>query len=560
MRPIRLTVSRRIGLVVLLNTVLIGAPVAVMSTLVLEHEARTAAHAAIERNMRVAWNTLKARGDTIHEEGGHLFAGTTPLEEANDLVDEIVAQVGGTATVFRGDQRVATTIRSADGGRALGTTLARNAAFEAVFTREKPFRGIVDILGVSYITGYDPLIDQSGRVVGILYVGLPVAEYFAASHRVRFLTLVILGVSGAAGLGLALLVSRQTLTNPLRRIIDTMTQVAAGARSLPVPDTDRPDDIGAMARALAVFQANAAETERLRAEAERLDQEGRGQRRRELLALADQVEQRLRDAVTRGGASLARLNQAAQALARAAAEADQESATLASASEKASANVESVSAAGQQLAASIQEIARQVTQSTTLAQEAVSEARETSQTAQGLTETAGRIGAVLGLINAIASQTNLLALNATIEASRAGEAGKGFQVVAHEVKDLAGQTAKATDEIKDQIEAVQGETHAMVAAIDAIGHTIDRLASFSTAIAGAVEEQGAVTADIARNVDAASQGVRAVSGGVSTLAQTASETGRMAESLFAVAAELADENKILERELNRFLAELRAGS
>ncbi len=231
---------------------------------------------------------------------------------------------------------------------------------------------------------------------------------------------------------------------------------------------------------------------------------------------------------------------------------------VAAASTQASANVQTVAAAAEELSASVGEITRQVNEGARIASEAMGRARETDATVQGLAEGAKRIGDVVRLINDIAGQTNLLALNATIEAARAGEAGKGFAVVASEVKNLATQTAKATDEIGAQIAAIQGDTQRAVAAIQGIAGVIESIDRITAAIAAAVEQQGAATAEIARNVQQAAAGTNEVSASIADVNAAVAETNGAVTDLRGAAAELARNGETLRRELAQFLGSLRA--
>jgi methyl-accepting chemotaxis protein len=210
------------------------------------------------------------------------------------------------------------------------------------------------------------------------------------------------------------------------------------------------------------------------------------------------------------------------------------------------------------MAASVSEISRQVQESSRIATEAVSQAQKTDARISGLSQAAGRIGDVVKLITAIAEQTNLLALNATIEAARAGEAGKGFAVVAQEVKQLASQTAKATDEIRGQIAGMQTATQESVGAIKEIGETIARISQIATTVAAAVEEQGASTHEIARNIQQAAQGTAQVTGNISEVTRGASETGSASSQLLTSARGLANESNDLKMQVAKFLATVRA--
>ncbi|MFD2232477.1 methyl-accepting chemotaxis protein [Phaeospirillum tilakii] len=554
----RMTISLRLALVILLNTVLTGLSVGAATLWILSRDAERQAYEAIDRNMRVAWRELTRTGGAVEVQGDRLLAGGVVLNGNEAIVDAVSAQVGGTATIFRGDTRIATNVKAADGSRAVGTKLARNAAYAAVLQRGESFRGFVDILGVPFITGYDPIRGPDGTVVGILFVGSPTAQFFAATEAVKRWTLGAGLVAGGLGLAIGLLVARASILRPLRGITSAMTRIAAGEIGIALPSLDRQDDIGDIARTIEVFRSHVVDNERLRGEQAEIDRQAERRRRDEMEALAREMEQRVQGSIAAIGGLASNLHRLADELTATAERTGQQGVTLAAASETASRNVETVSAAGQELSCSIQEISGQVARSTEVARGAVSEAAATNHTVEGLSATASHIGDIVAMISGIAAQTNLLALNATIESARAGEAGKGFAVVAHEVKALAGQTANATQDISRQVAAVQDVTRQAVEAIHAIAATIDRIDSFSTAIAGAVEEQSAVTADIARNVAAASAGVRAVSTAVTEVTLAAGETGRMARDVLDASATLTSESRRLEEEVERFLAEIRS--
>ncbi|MDZ5645953.1 HAMP domain-containing methyl-accepting chemotaxis protein [Nitrospirillum sp. BR 11828] len=366
------------------------------------------------------------------------------------------------------------------------------------------------------------------------------------------------GTAGiVVGLFMAWLIGRG-IVNPIRGLQAAMDRLARNDTAIDIPGTERKDEIGGMAQAVGVFKNNALDNARLRAEQEAQRAQAAEDQKRAMNRMADDFEAKVMGMVQTVSTSSAALKEASLTMASAAEQSSNQAVTVATASTQTSANVQTVATATEELSSSIKEIARQVTQSAAIAGEAFDKATATNALVQNLTGAAERIGGVVRLIDDIASQTNLLALNATIEAARAGEAGKGFAVVASEVKMLADQTAKATGEIGQQITSMQEETRSTVTAIRDISLIIEQIRGISTAISSAVEEQGAATMEIARNVQQAAQGTHQVSDAIAGVTESSTTTGTMAQQVLTSAGELSDNSENLRQEVQVFLTSVRA--
>ncbi|KQO77320.1 chemotaxis protein [Methylobacterium sp. Leaf90] len=348
------------------------------------------------------------------------------------------------------------------------------------------------------------------------------------------------------------------ISRPITRMTGAMGALAAGDAAVAVPGRGRGDEIGAMAAAVQVFKDNLLRTRALEEETQAARAGAEAQRRAAARALADDFQRAVGGIIAGVTAAATELQATAQQLTANASQTAGQSGTVAASAEEAASNVGTVAAAAEELGASVQEIGRQVDGSASLAQAAVAEAGQTAILVRDLSEAAARIGDVVAMISTIAGQTNLLALNATIEAARAGEAGRGFAVVAAEVKELANQTARATDEITGQIGRIQGATGQAVAAIDSISGRIREISGVATGIAAAVEEQGAATQEIVRNVAQAAGGTESVTRTIASVAGAAEETGAAAAQVLASATELSRQSEHLGAEVSRFLDTVRA--
>jgi methyl-accepting chemotaxis protein len=387
-------------------------------------------------------------------------------------------------------------------------------------------------------------------------VTLTEAEALAAAHR-TIVEVLLLTLGVTALVSLMGFVMAQRSARPIARIAELTTSIGAGNLDMDVSYQSRSDEVGDVARALEGFRQSAIAQKALEAEQAEREAQTSAALRQERLNLADQFEQSVGGIVSSVSSAAEQLNMAARSLSAASEETASQSVTVAAAAEEATVNVETVASAAEEMSASVAEIRRQAEESAHNAQTASEETHNSVGKVEALSEAAKRIGDVVTLIEEIAEQTNLLALNATIEAARAGEAGKGFAIVAQEVKTLASQTASATSEIADQINAIQSATSESAASINEVSRVIEAMRATSNSISAAVEEQSGATSEIAINVQEAAKGTRNVTESISSVNAAATESSTSSSQVLSASSQLSEQAEQLQTQVTAFLTSIR---
>jgi methyl-accepting chemotaxis protein len=479
------------------------------------------------------------------------------------IVDRATSYVGGNATLFVYDDasqqfvRRTTNVKKENGDRAVGTQLAADHPGQAMLRRGQAYKGPAVLFGSRFYTAYQPVFSPAGKVIGIVYVGIPTAQLDAMLWQAIWAMAIAAGIAALLALVTTMALVRR-VTKPLRAVAETLTILAEGRTDVEVRHADRHDEIGMIARTVSVFKNNRIERHQLEAERINAEKQAMNRRKTELNQFVEAFRTKIGGIIEQVLNSSGQFEKDAQQLSVTAHSTAEMSGHSADASRQASEHVRSAAAASNELSQSIVEISRRVHDSNSVAADAVKQANATDQRMTELTAAGDRIGDVVKLITSIAEQTNLLALNATIEAARAGDAGRGFAVVAQEVKTLAGQTAKATDEISSHIVNMQRATGESVDAIKAIGLTIEHISEITTSISAAVEEQGTATQSIAKGVQAAAGGTLDVAENIERVARDAGETEATSGQMLRSAKALSEVSVHLRDEVEKFLDSVRA--
>jgi methyl-accepting chemotaxis protein len=460
--------------------------------------------------------------------------------------------------------RMKTSVTDAEAAQLIGQFLSAHKEMGEAYRRGlQTFkdRGFDSAAGDAAVAGIDRAPTELLGKAKERFIAVADREAKQASEgaqRTAWIVSLLLAVSTVVGAAIFMIAAQRSISQPLMRVVVSLTELAGGNTATEVRGQERGDEIGNVAAAIQILKDKMIEAERMKADQAAAELRAAEQRKTDLVRIADDFENAVGQIVETVSSASKELETSAGALATTAERAQELSSSVAGSSEEASANVQSVAAATEELSSSVNEIGRQVQETARIAREAVGQARATTEHVSGLSKAASRIGDVVELINNIAGQTNLLALNATIEAARAGEAGRGFAVVASEVKALAEQTSKATGEIGQQIADIQAATNQSVGAINHISGTIEQLSEISATIAASVEEQGSATQEISRNVQQAATGTQQVSASIVDVQRGANETGSASSQVLSAARALTSESHRLKSEMGRFLGTVRS--
>jgi methyl-accepting chemotaxis protein len=476
-----------------------------------------------------------------------------PVDRLNSLMNSKALKGIGHAYLVGADKKLRTNSPLTEPNDIL-TTVADTVTVNKAFKGESGAQFTMGFRKVEVYSSYQPFEFMGVRYA--LMTDVTKAHALATAHEIRNSTFIAIGVGTLLFSILGILYAR-ALSRRIGGLNQAMGRLAEGDIGVEVSYTTQIDEIGDMGRALEIFKQNAIRTREMEAEQAASKLRAEEEKKQAMQALAARFESRVQGIINSVASAATELYQTAETMSHTIATASQKADAVATASTETSHNVQSVASATDEMTASVREITEQVSKSSRVVQEAVEKVRLADATSQSLEQSAQQIGSVVEMIQDIAGQINLLALNATIESARAGEAGKGFAVVATEVKNLAGQTGQATDQIARQIASIQGVSREVITTLVAIKAAIDHINEYSAAISAAIEEQSAVTGEIASNMGSAALKTQTISTNIEEVTGSASEASFSASQVLDAARALSTEAETLRREVDQFLSEVR---
>jgi methyl-accepting chemotaxis protein len=591
-----LSLSAKTALMMVVSLGVLTLTLMAVAALLLTRDAERRAAERQETNMRVAWDVLADYGADFSARDGKLYVGTTPMNDFVEPVDRIKTLVGGTATVFLNDERITTNVKKDDGSRAVGTRLKAGPVHDAVLKAGQPYRGQADILGKPYFVAYDPIKTATGQTIGVLYVGIPKADFMATVNNMLLALFACGSVVALLVVGAGLYLARR-MFSPVQALCERMEALRQGRTDFDAPWSERGDDIGQIARAVLAFRdaavrqkATEAEAEAMRetakanrmaAEAERrrlaeedalvvealgegLSALARGDLTHRIVAAFAERSRKLKDdynaAVDAMAGTMGEIIDLVEAMRAGTAEVTTATDDLSRRTERQAASLEQTAAALDQITVTVRKTADGAQSAAVITAEARKGGEERERiiadTTAAMTEieaTSGRIGEIIGVIDEIAFQTNLLALNAGVEAARAGEAGRGFAVVASEVRALAQRSAEAAREIKGLISA-------STASVGEGAHLVARTGGALTALIGQVAEINLLAAEIAASAKEQAVGLAEINTAVNHMDQTTQQNAAMVEQTTAANQALSQEAERLAELIARFRIDAPVGT
>ncbi|WP_379920937.1 methyl-accepting chemotaxis protein [Erythrobacter sp. R86502] len=555
--------SSKITGLVILSLVLLALATVVVMQFVLSSSASSDAQERQETNMRVAWDVLGQYGDDFSEQAGKLYIGDRSLDGFYEPVDRIKTLVGGTATVFHLDTRITTNVMKPDGSRAVGTKLTDPAVRDAVLVRGVPFRGEADILDVPYFTAYDPIKDRSGKVIGVLYTGIPKAEFLAAVNT-AMLTIAAVSLIVTALVGFAAYMVLNRTFGPLAQLCSLLDRLRQGETGFSVDGVQRQDEVGIIARAIAAFREAIVTRERDEAaqrEVVAMIGKSLGEIAGGDLTVAittpfpkayEPIRQDFNRATEALGAAMAKVVTSSRAINTGAGEISQASDDLAQRTERQATSLAETAAAMDKITAGVRDSARNAGSARDTIDQTRNDAEHSAQMVANVIEAmraietaSGEISQIISVIDSIAFQTNLLALNAGVEAARAGEAGKGFAVVASEVRSLAQRSAEASGDVKALISGSAQQVEGGVKLVNEASEALTR-------VFGRIDEISAAVRSLAQAAEQQSASLQLVNTSVSDMNLVTQQNAAMVEEATAAARSLAGEADLLSQEMGRF--------